>query len=140
MQHFPAIIIGAGQAGLATAYYLRRQGIEPVLIDAQPGPGGAWQQYWDSLTLFSNAGFSNLPGMPMPAYDGYPPRDHVVEYFAAWEDRYEFDIRRPYVVDFVDHGEVAGFPPWSTSSTTTTTGEGPTTSRCMPHLPTTSPS
>ncbi|WP_257159165.1 NAD(P)/FAD-dependent oxidoreductase [Corynebacterium cystitidis] len=111
MQHFPAIIIGAGQAGLATAYYLRRQGIEPVLIDAQPGPGGAWQQYWDSLTLFSNAGFSNLPGMPMPAYDGYPPRDHVVEYFAAWEDRYEFDIRRPYVVDFVDHGEVAGFSP-----------------------------
>lgn len=103
MQHVPVIIIGAGQAGLATAYYLRRSGIEPVLIDAQPGPGGAWQQYWDSLTLFSNAGFSNLPGMPMPSHEGYPPRDHVVDYFTAWEERYDFDIRRPYVVGKVEH-------------------------------------
>ncbi|WIM67603.1 NAD(P)-binding domain-containing protein [Corynebacterium breve] len=103
MSDFPAVIVGAGQAGLATAYYLRKLGIEPVLLDNQLGPGGAWQQYWESLTLFSSAGFSNLPGMPMPAYDGFPPRDHVIDYFTAWEERYKFDIRRPVNVSKVDH-------------------------------------
>ncbi|MHA2790111.1 FAD-dependent oxidoreductase [Corynebacterium sp. S7] len=103
VSHYPVIIIGAGQAGLATAYYLRKQGIEPLLLDDQPGPGGAWQQYWDSLTLFSTSGFSNLPGMPMPHYDGYPPRSHVVDYFTKYEQRYQFNIRRPMHVHSVEH-------------------------------------
>lgn len=103
MSHFPVVIVGAGQAGLATAYYLRRAGVEPTLFDAQTAPGGAWQQYWDSLTLFSTPGFSNLPGMPMPSYDGFPPRDHVVDYFTAYEKRYEFDVRRPMNVSSVEH-------------------------------------
>lgn len=41
------VVIGAGQAGLAAAYHLRRTGFEPerdfVVLDHAPGPGGAWQ-------------------------------------------------------------------------------------------------
>ncbi|MFN7103872.1 MAG: FAD-dependent oxidoreductase, partial [Pseudorhizobium sp.] len=47
------VIIGAGQAGLAIAYYLKRAGLDFILLDASEGPGGAWPKAWDTLTLFS---------------------------------------------------------------------------------------
>ncbi|HWD62793.1 MAG TPA: NAD(P)-binding protein, partial [Humibacter sp.] len=40
------VVIGAGQAGLAVAYYLKRFQLEPgvdfVVYDRGPGTGGAW--------------------------------------------------------------------------------------------------
>lgn len=102
-----AIIVGAGQAGLATAYYLRRQGIAPLLLDAHPTPGAAWHHVWPSMTLFSTAEFSNLPGMPMPAYDGFPPASHVIDYLAAYEKRYDLQVERPVTVEKVTHDGAA---------------------------------
>lgn len=98
-----AIVIGAGQSGLAVSYYLRKYGANFVVLDASDTPGGAWPHYWDALTLFSRAEFSNLPGWPMPHYDGYPPRDHVVEYLSAYEKRYDLPIRRGERVKQVLH-------------------------------------
>lgn len=90
---YEAVIIGGGQSGLATAYYLRKYGVRFVVLDANEQPGGAWPHYWDSLTLFSRAEFSNLPGWPMPDADGFPPRDHVVEYLTRYEARYALPVR-----------------------------------------------
>ena len=45
------IVIGAGQAGFAVGYYLRRTLYTWVLLDAEPGPGGAWRHGWESLRL-----------------------------------------------------------------------------------------
>ena len=89
-----AVVVGAGQSGLAVSYYLRKYGADFVVLDASDKPGGAWPHYWDALTLFSRAEFSNLPGWPMPHYDGYPPRDHVVKYLSRYEQRYSLPIRR----------------------------------------------
>jgi glycine/D-amino acid oxidase-like deaminating enzyme len=44
------VVIGGGQAGLAAGYHLRRLGPDFVILDAQAGPGGAWQHTWNSLT------------------------------------------------------------------------------------------
>ncbi|MDF2094229.1 ArsO family NAD(P)H-dependent flavin-containing monooxygenase [Knoellia sp. 3-2P3] len=91
-------VIGAGQAGLATAYYLRRAGLEPgtgyVVLDANPAPGGAWQHLWPSLRLFSPAEYSSLPGwlMPTPSGAGFPPAEHVVDYLTRYEERYELPV------------------------------------------------
>lgn len=98
---YDCVVIGGGQAGLATGYYLRRAGLDFLILDDQPGPGGAWRHMWPSLTLFSAHTFSNLPGMPMPAYPGYPPASHVVDYFARYEQRYDLPIERPVHVDSV---------------------------------------
>lgn len=95
------VVIGAGQAGLAAGFYLRRAGLDFVLLDAQDTPGGAWLHGWDSLRLFSPAQHSSLPGWPMPPYRGYPPAEHVVDYLTAYEKRYELDIRRPVRVTAV---------------------------------------
>lgn len=94
------VVIGGGQAGLAAGYYLRRTTTDFVILDAEDAPGGAWRHYWDSLHLFSPAEFSTLPGWWMPRQEGepFPTRDHVVDYLAAYEKRYELPVRRPVTV------------------------------------------
>lgn len=94
------VIIGGGQAGLSLAYYLKRAGVDFVILDAEPAPGGAWRHGWDSLRLFSPAVWSSLPGWMMQA-TGFPGRAEVVEYLAGYEARYGFEVRRPVRVDAV---------------------------------------
>lgn len=101
--HREAIVIGGGQAGLATAYYLLKAGIDALVLDDQPAPGGAWRHAWPSLRLFSTAGFSNLPGIPMPNHPGFPPASHVIGYLAAYERRYRIPVERPARVREVAH-------------------------------------
>lgn len=97
------LVIGGGQAGLATGYFLKRAKVAFEILDAEEGPGGAWRHGWQSLRLFSPAQWSSLPGWPMPQPDGglYPKRDHVLEYLIAYEARYELPIIRPVRVTSV---------------------------------------
>ncbi|MEU8868251.1 ArsO family NAD(P)H-dependent flavin-containing monooxygenase [Streptomyces umbrinus] len=93
----PVVVIGGGQSGLAAGYHLRRLGLDFVILDAQTTAGGAWQHTWDSLHLFSPAAYSSLPGRLMPPQTGrpYPDAQHVVEYLADYEKRYELPVERP---------------------------------------------
>lgn len=92
-------VIGGGQSGMACAYYLRRAGIDHVVLDDQPESGGAWQTTWPSLRLFSPASHSSLPGWPMPPHpDTFPPVDHAIDYLSAYERRYEIPVERPVTV------------------------------------------
>jgi putative flavoprotein involved in K+ transport len=105
-QRVDIIVIGAGQAGLAVGYYLRRTSHTWMIVDAEPRPGGAWQHAWNSLHLFSPAQWSSLPGWPMPpgAAD-IPTRDEVIAYFTAYETRYALPIHRPVHVTAVRSGD-----------------------------------
>lgn len=102
-----ALVIGGGQAGLATAFYLRRRGIEHVVLDDQDRPGGAWRHTWDSLRLFSPAAYSSLPGWRMPATtgEGYPDAGHVVDYLTRYEERYDIPVRRGERVGAVNRSD-----------------------------------
>lgn len=96
------IIIGGGQSALACAYYLRRTGLRYVLLDNQPDCGGAWRHAWDSLTLFSPAEQSSLPGWWMPKSDHpFPTRAEVIDYLCRYEQRYEVPVHRPVEVSQV---------------------------------------
>lgn len=98
------VVIGGGQSGLATGYFLRRAGLDFEILDANRQPGGAWPSAWDSLHLFSPAQSSSLPGWPMPPVPGggYPGRDHVAAYLAAYKERYRLPVRRPVRVEAVE--------------------------------------
>ena len=55
MNDIDAVVIGGGQAGLATAHALRVEGTAPVVLEAGEESVGSWPSYYDSLTQFSPA-------------------------------------------------------------------------------------
>lgn len=95
MEQIDVAVIGGGQSGLAAAYALRGYGLRPVVLEASERAAGSWPRYYDSLTLFSPARYSSLPGMPFPGGDPdrYPHRDEVVAYLAAYAARLDAEIR-----------------------------------------------
>ncbi|QDH58817.1 MULTISPECIES: ArsO family NAD(P)H-dependent flavin-containing monooxygenase [Pandoraea] len=94
-----ALVVGGGQSALATSYFLHRWQVDYVVLDDQPGPGGAWQRAWPSLQLFSPAQWSSLPGWPMRGgAEHYPSRDEVVAYLQEYETRYAVPVERPVEV------------------------------------------
>ncbi|MFB6769242.1 NAD(P)-binding domain-containing protein [Streptomyces sp. NPDC056337] len=103
------VVIGAGQAGLAAAYHLRRTGFEPerdfVVLDHAPAPGGAWQFRWPSLTYGKVHGMHALPGMELTGADPARPSAEVVGgYFADYERTFDLRVRRPVDVRAVREG------------------------------------
>lgn len=123
------LVVGAGQAGLAVGYHLRRTGLSFVILDDQDAPGGAWRHGWDSLRLFSPARFSSLPGVLMDGGpDYYPTRDETVAYLAAYEARYALPVRRPVHVEAVERGSSRMFAvrtdhgTWHTRAVVSATG------------------
>jgi putative flavoprotein involved in K+ transport len=91
--NYDTIIIGGGQAGLATGYYLQQQERDFVILDGSERIGDAWRARWDSLRLFSPAKLDGLPGMPFPAApDYYPHKDEVANYLAAYAERFQLPV------------------------------------------------
>jgi putative flavoprotein involved in K+ transport len=94
MEHVDLVIIGGGQAGLATAHAARRAGLEPVLLEAGDEPVGSWPRYYDSLALFSPARFSELPGLRFAGdRERYPTRDELIAYLRAYAGQLNAEIR-----------------------------------------------
>ncbi|WSN69570.1 NAD(P)/FAD-dependent oxidoreductase [Streptomyces sp. NBC_01361] len=104
------VVVGAGQAGLSSAYHLRRAGFEPerdfVVLDHSPRPGGAWQFRWPSLTYGRVHGMHSLPGMELTGADPARPSSEVIAaYFASYEETFDLRVRRPVDVRAVREGE-----------------------------------
>ncbi|OGX88636.1 flavin-containing monooxygenase [Hymenobacter glacialis] len=87
------LVIGAGQAGLAAAYYLQQAGIDFRVLEAAPAAGAAWPARYDSLRLFSPAWVSGLPGLPWPATPlHYPSRDETTAYLRSYAAHFAFPL------------------------------------------------
>jgi putative flavoprotein involved in K+ transport len=95
----PIVIVGAGQAGLAAARSVASAGLQPLVLESASQPGGSWPGYYDSLTLFSPARFSELPGRRLVGDpDHYPNRDEVIAYLRAYAGELRVDIRTDHRV------------------------------------------
>jgi cation diffusion facilitator CzcD-associated flavoprotein CzcO len=99
------VVIGAGQAGLSAAYFLRRH-FEPetgfVVLDHAPHAGGAWQFRWPTLTFETVNGVYRLPGMDVPEPEPSTPVSGVISrYFAEYERAFDLRVRRPVSVGSV---------------------------------------
>jgi putative flavoprotein involved in K+ transport len=101
-EHFETVIVGGGQAGLATGYHLARRARSFVILDASERIGEAWRNRWDSLRLISPARYSGLPGWPLPAPPrSFPKKDELADYLEAYAARFELPVRTGVNVDRV---------------------------------------
>ena len=90
LSHYPAAVIGGGQAGLSMSYCLRERGVEHVVLEAN-GVGHEWRERrWDSFCLVTPNWQCKLPGFSyQDAYqgtdpDGFMVRDEIVRYLSAY--------------------------------------------------------
>jgi putative flavoprotein involved in K+ transport len=103
-------VIGAGQAGLAVGYFLRRQGRQFVILERAAEIAPAWRERWDSLTLFTPRRYSGLPGLPFRGDpDGYPTRDEVIAYLERYAETFELPIELNSQVKRLDLGDDGRF-------------------------------
>ena len=62
MQRIAAVVIGAGQAGLAMSYCLTSHGIEHIVLERGRTAERWYGERWDSLRLLTPNWMSRLPG------------------------------------------------------------------------------
>src|SRR5947208_8424738 len=96
------VIIGGGQAGLATGRELARRGGSFVILDASERIGDAWRTRWESLRLFTPAKYDGLPGWRFPAPGwSFPTKDEMADYLEAYAARFDLPVRTGVRVDRV---------------------------------------
>src|SRR5438067_6596148 len=94
VEHLGVAVVGGGQAALALGYHLTQRGTRYAIFDAASGIGHSWRSRWESLTLFTPAQFSSLPGLRFPAPDDhYPSKDEVARYLQLYATTFELRVR-----------------------------------------------
>ncbi|TBW02627.1 FAD-dependent oxidoreductase [Azotobacter chroococcum] len=94
--HFDTLIVGGGQGGLSTSYYLTQQKRSHLVLERGDVPAPAWRDdRWDSFTLVTPNWDFRLPG---GAYagddpDGFMPREEIVRTFADYVQRYRLPVK-----------------------------------------------
>ena len=100
IEKFKVIVIGAGQAGLSTGYFLKKNKVDFLILDASERVGDSWRNRWDSLKLFTPAKFSSLAGMPYPSDPNYfPTKDEMGDYLEDYAKHFNLPIRNNVRVD-----------------------------------------
>jgi cation diffusion facilitator CzcD-associated flavoprotein CzcO len=97
-----SLVIGAGQAGLAASYFLRTRGVDHLVLDANPRPGGAWQHRWSSLSMDDVHGVADLPDSTAPDGSRQAANLVVPDYFDDYERWHHLPVVRPVRVDRVE--------------------------------------
>ncbi len=97
-EYVETLVIGGGQAGLATGYQLARRGLPYKILDANPRIGDAWRNRWDSFRLFTPNRLNHLPGLRFPGYrwgfaSKYEWADYLERYARTFDLHVETGIR-----------------------------------------------
>ena len=89
------IVVGAGQAGLSTSYYLKQQGREHLIFEQAKQAAPAWRSRWDSFTLVTPNWMFRLPGEEYQGDnpDGFMDRDDLVARLETYIERLDPPIR-----------------------------------------------
>ncbi|HEY6686033.1 MAG TPA: NAD(P)/FAD-dependent oxidoreductase [Propionibacteriaceae bacterium] len=102
LEQVKTLVVGGGQAGLATGYYLAKFGQSFLILDANQRTGDSWRKRWDSLQLFTPAHLSSLPGLNLPgSRSRCPTKDEMADYLEAYAAKFDLPIRRGLSVDSV---------------------------------------
>lgn len=97
-------VIGGGQAGLATSWYLTQQGVDHVVLEAGRVAETWRSRRWDSFCLVTPNWSVMLPGAEYagPDPDGFMARDELVEHFERWAQGFDAPVLEGCAVSAVD--------------------------------------
>lgn len=96
MKSINTVIVGGGQAGLSTSYFLSQNKVEHVILEQAAQAANVWRhKRWDSFTLVTPNWAFLLPGA---SYDGFYPdsymlREEIISRLEQYIDRYALPIR-----------------------------------------------
>ncbi len=95
------LVVGAGPAGLAVAACLRKQGVEPLVVDRGSTVGESWLRRYERLHLHTPRVQSALPGLRIPRSSGrWVSKDDMAEYLRRYaahhgiEPRFGTEVQR----------------------------------------------
>jgi len=75
------IVIGAGQAGLAMSYQLKKRNIKHVVLEKEQTIASSWRSRYDSLKTITPNWMNSLPGLDFPGdKDDFASREEVIDY------------------------------------------------------------
>jgi len=87
------LVIGGGQAGVSIGYFLRRAGADFRIVDAATETGATWRSRWDSLKLFTEAKYNNLPGSRFPGDPEHiPGKDEMADYLRDYVRQFDLPV------------------------------------------------
>jgi putative flavoprotein involved in K+ transport len=88
------LVVGAGQAGLAVGYYLKKTGLRHVLLDREQQIGDSWARRYDSLKLFTKKAFSSLPELSLTGSPhAYPTKDEIAQYLKNYAAHFALPVK-----------------------------------------------
>jgi putative flavoprotein involved in K+ transport len=96
MEKIETVVVGGGQAGLATSYHLKQLGREHIVFEAAEQAGNAWRNdRWDSFTLVTPNWSVQLPGAHYDGNDpdGFMPKDEIVAYFERYVETFNLPVQ-----------------------------------------------
>jgi putative flavoprotein involved in K+ transport len=104
------VVIGAGQAGLATSHELMQAGVEHVVLE-RGRVGETWRGRWDSFCLVTPNWTVRLPGGEYEGDDpeGFMKRDQIVEYLERYAAGFEAPVREGVNVTSLERATDGGF-------------------------------
>jgi len=109
-ERFDVVVIGGGQAGLATGYYLARHGLRFVILEEHTRVGDSWRNRWDSLRLFTPAHYDGLPGLRFPLLPyAFPTKDQMADYLELYAATFDLPVRTGVRVDGLRCAEDDGY-------------------------------
>lgn len=88
------VVIGAGPAGIASAYFLKQAHISYQVIDRAEVLASTWSDLYPSLRLNTTRFFSHLPGRKFPlSYGLFPTSQQYHRYLAAFVEQHALNIQ-----------------------------------------------
>ena len=103
-ENYDVIVVGAGQAGLSTSYFLKKIGLKHVVLEKRT-IGDSWRsQRWDSFVVNTPNYLSRLPDSdPVGAFsDAFCSKDELVESFEKYTKKFNLPVILDANVIFVD--------------------------------------
>ncbi|MEO6600079.1 MAG: MSMEG_0570 family nitrogen starvation response protein, partial [Polyangiaceae bacterium] len=100
-EHHTVLVVGGGQAGLSVSYYLKRRGVDHLVLEGRRVAHSWRDERWDTFCLVTPNWQCTLPGYPYagPEPQGFMLKDQIVEYVEGYKKAFDLPVREGVMVE-----------------------------------------